>query len=200
MVHQKWQQIISLYYTFPQFVHHRWKKVLLTKSGGRFRSRQREKRCGPSFLHNSPLYSEAKSLTDCLRNLPEKCQQLLLSAVFLFPCLPSRLYLAIIDLQCVKGHRIEDDSSCCNHGDSLYSYDRAQYQSVVKTLMLRFLCRWASCNLLLVADTRFCPIFRADMWTWGRNSNSQIYSTSLIFNYLSLCASFKDFFKSVYEH
>lgn len=113
---------LKLLFFFPlQFVqHHKWAiKEFADWSAMRFQSRQIEKRCAPSFFNKSPLYSEAKSFTDCLRNLPEKCQQLLLSAVFLFPCLPGRLYLAIIDLQCVKGHRIEDDSSRSNHGDFL---------------------------------------------------------------------------------
>lgn len=50
-------------------------------------------------------------------NLPEKCEQLLLSAVCLLPCLPGRPRLALIDLCRVKGHRAEDDSG--RHGDSL---------------------------------------------------------------------------------
>lgn len=145
MVHHHWQQITRVAltywsYTFVQFVqHHKWvEKEVADWSGMRFQSKQigGKSRCAPRLSNKSPLYSEAKSLPDCLRNLPEKCQQLLLSAVFLFACLPGRLYLAIIDLQCVKGHRIEDDSSRSNHGDFVHLFLWLRVISVMgKTLM-----------------------------------------------------------------
>lgn len=140
MVHENWQKIIvlSLNLAFVQLVqHHKWANNLADYLAWDYRA-DREKKDELQVSYKSPQYSEAKSFTDCLRNLPEKCQQLRLSAVFLFPCLPRRLYCANIDLQCVKGHRIEDDSSRSNHGDScsLFLYDQAQYQSAGKTLML----------------------------------------------------------------
>lgn len=121
MVRHNWRQIkvLSLYYTLVQsLLHHKWAEKFADWSSVRFWSRWRKKIDAPSFSHKSLQYSEAKSFTHW-RNLPKKCQQLLPSAVFLFPYLPRRLQLAIIDLHCVKGHRIEDDSSRSNHGDSL---------------------------------------------------------------------------------
>lgn len=126
-------------------------------TGGRFFSRRRASYTSLHCILKSSVF------TDCPRNLPEKCQQLHLSVVFLFPCLPRRLYLAIIDLLCIKGHRIGDDSSRSNHGDSL---SLSLWPSIVSVggeklaaLLLRFHYRWAGYNLLPVGDVHLFPIF-----------------------------------------
>lgn len=111
--------------------------------GSRSGNMEREKENKRFLTQVSTVFLQPGALP---RNLPEKCQQLLLSASFLFPCLPERLYLAIIDLLCVKGHRIEDDSTRSNHGDW------AQYHSVGKTLMLTaFVPRICCCFLFFFA-------------------------------------------------